>query len=156
MLVCRQAEPWPCGELSRASSGFPEHRQTHPESTEEGGRVQRPLLAEGTAEHVAGAMAKTAGAGTLVTHGRCAGMKGLLQRRFSGFAFFWQTLPYYYGYEYICSLLKAMNITPEASSCRISFMKTAGIHTPYKHYARGHFTRVPAVVAWLTRIISSD
>lgn len=39
-----------------------------PEGAEERRRVQGSLLAEGTAEHVARAMAKTARAGALVTH----------------------------------------------------------------------------------------
>jgi len=41
---------------------------TYPEGAEERGRVQGALLAEGAAEHVARAMAKTARAGALVTH----------------------------------------------------------------------------------------
>jgi hypothetical protein len=41
---------------------------TYPEGAEERGRVQHTLLAEGAAEHVARAMAKTARASALVTH----------------------------------------------------------------------------------------
>ena len=41
---------------------------THPEGPQVGGGVVRPLLAEGTAEHVTRAMAETAGASPLVTH----------------------------------------------------------------------------------------
>jgi len=43
-------------------------RSTHPEGAEVRLRVVGSLLAEGTAEHVARAMAETARAGALVTH----------------------------------------------------------------------------------------
>ena len=59
--------------LVTRGGAFPEGKRgmrevTYPEGAEERGRVQGALLAEGAAEHVARAMAKTARAGALITH----------------------------------------------------------------------------------------
>ena len=67
--------PWTLRPQCLVTRGgvFPEGKRgmrevTYPEGAEERGRVQGALLAEGAAEHVARAMAKTARAGALVTH----------------------------------------------------------------------------------------